>query len=212
MKKLRSLLLAMLCVVLIVPSMNVSAVTQRQTALNAYKKFLSTAKVNVLRSGDTYYDARNDRSVVYRGTKAANVKFALANINKDGIPELILTTSMGGLQYFGLFTYRCGRVRRITVMACEHDRPIGYYKETGVFVQRSYSNGVLGDWKYMHADRIKAYIMGSKGKDGSYYVIYEKEMTKNGFNARIRKETGGRSLSKFIFYQNTKINRSKKIK
>ena len=211
MKKLRSLIVLMLCLVLIVPSMNVSAATQKQKALKAYKQFLSTSKVNVLPRGEGYYDIKNDRYVEYKGTKSANVKFALAYINNDSIPELIVTANLGGRQYSGFFTYRSGKVRRITVMASENDKLIGYYKKTGVFIQRDYSDGVLGGWKYMSMDKIRAYIMGSKGEDGSYYVINEKMMTKNGFNARIKKETKNRSLSKFIFYKNTKTNRSKKI-
>lgn len=210
MKKLRSLFLVMLCVVLAVPCMNVSAATQKQKALKAYKKFLSTSKVNVLRRGDTYYDSRNDSSVVYKGTKAGNVKFALAYINNDDIPDLVLTANMGGLQYYGFFTYRSGKVRRITVQACEYDKVIGYYKKTGVFVQRHYSDGVLGNWIYMSMGKTSAYIMGSK--DGSYYVIRERMMTKKGFNNTIKKETRNRSLTKFKFFKNTKTNRNKKIK
>ena len=48
MKKLRSLFLVMLCVVLAVPCMNVSAATQKQKALKAYKKFLSTFFLSIV--------------------------------------------------------------------------------------------------------------------------------------------------------------------
>ena len=69
---------------------------------------------------------------------------------------------------------------------------------------------MLGNWIYMSMGKTSAYIMGSK--DGSYYVIRERMMTKKGFNNTIKKETRNRSLTKFKFYKNTKTNRNKKIK
>ena len=66
-RQLRAFLLAMLCIVLVIPAMNVSAATQRQKAIAAYKKYLSQSKVYVMPKGKTYYDYSYEKRT-YNGT------------------------------------------------------------------------------------------------------------------------------------------------
>ena len=110
-RQLKAFVLAMFCIVLIVPALNVSAVTQRQKAMAAYKKYLSQSKVYVMPKGTTYQDLGKKKDFTYNGTPGAQAKFCIANIDNDSIPELIVRTVDG--HYGSVLTYRNGKIVRL---------------------------------------------------------------------------------------------------
>ena len=54
-RQLKVLILAILCIVLVVPAMNMNAnaATQRQKAIAAYKKYMAQAKVYIMPKGSS---------------------------------------------------------------------------------------------------------------------------------------------------------------
>ena len=132
MNKFKSLLLIMLCVILVVPClarMDVSAATQRQKAMAAYKKWLCTSTIRVAAKGTRYFDMQTYTSRTYNGTRSGNVKFAIANIDNDGVPELIIYTKVGWNNIYGILTYKNGRIYRVYSYAGD-GRLMGYYNSS----------------------------------------------------------------------------------
>ena len=126
------LLLILTLVFTAIPAMPGEAASTKSKALSAYKKKLSASKVTVLPPGKkvtvNYYD-----TVTYRYSKSAAVKFAIAYIDNDNIPELILQDNR---YCYGVWTYKSGKVR------CVHwgdslTDPYGYYKKKGIFEENS---------------------------------------------------------------------------
>lgn len=223
MKKLRRLVLIMLCVVLIAPCMcmNVSAASQRQRALSAYKKWLSSSRVCVLKRGAHYTGSDGISYLTYRSTKATNVKFALAYIDNDNIPELIVYTKGGIHGLYGVLTYKNGKVRRVsssdgwTVL-------MGYYKKTGYILEKGYTEGCIVHKIYCKKvgnKLVSKFTQSMHGYDsGSDYVIHKSSskwpvsISKKTFYTKLRKEIRGQKKISFKFYKNTAANRKAKLK
>lgn len=216
MKKLKKIFMIMLCVVLITPCMNVSAATQRQRAISAYKKWLSATYVRVLQKGTVYYDDWAYKRCTYSKTKASAVKFALAYIDGDSIPELVVYTKKGHVELFGILTYKNGKVRRV-YSSTGSSKILGYYKKTGCFLERAFSEGTPYYDNYYKMSGAKSTKKYSKFSYSIYsteaeYYISGKSATKKAFTSGVQNLTKKKSMTKLKFYKNTKANRNKKIK
>ena len=156
-RQLREILLLMLCIVLVVPAMNmnVSAATQRQKAISAYKSFLSKSKVYLMSDGTSYPDYYSGKRYTYRGTPKADVKFCIAKIDNDNIPELVVSTTVGvGEKIYSVFTYKNGKLQRVI---CRIDAAfIGYYSKTGIYFERSFTDGTPYYESYYRLKGLKA--------------------------------------------------------
>ena len=216
-KKLKSLLLILLCVVLIIPalSMNVSAATQKQKAMAAYKKWLSQNYVRVIPKGTVIFDDWSYTKSKYSSTKASQVKFTVAYINNDSVPELVVYTKQGHIQLFSVLTYKNGKIQR--VYTSKGDSVFkGYFKKTGCFFVRSFTDGTPYYDRYCKMSGVKSSEQVRKFAYGysneADYFKGQQEISKSTYNSIVKKLRGGETITRVTFYKNTKANRDNKLK
>ena len=220
-RKLRTCLLLALLVSMIVPAASGHAITARQKALNAYKTMLSKSKVDIYGNG-RYYNAYNGTvdapGKTYRPTASSKVQFATAYINNDTIPELIVRTKTTSRQYlWAIYTYKNGRVVKVTYGGDYTEILLGYYQRTGLF-KRKYSKDMT--WEYHNKiSGTKAYPFASKltyksnGKSYRNYYIFVNSVRQNksysAYCSAFKKATGGKPFKRFNYHQNSAANRKK---
>ena len=227
-KKLRRGLILVLSIVMLLPAISGYAVTQKQKAMNAYKKWLGHSKVSVLKKGQEIadyngaYGGVEDRAS-YAPTKASKTEFAIAYINNDNIPELIVRTK--DQRYYSILTYRKGKVVRLkgTQEDGTYDTVKGYYKKTGVFFDaRSADFGIDRQIYYkMYAtkakDKLEVWIFNKGSKPSKEYEY----LTSSGktvscdhsvFKEKLKKLTKGKKPTNLKYYKNTAKNRNKILK
>lgn len=220
-RQLKAFVLAMFCIVLIVPALNVSAATQRQKAMAAYKKYLSQSKVYVMPKGTVYQDLGKRKDFKYNGTPSAKAKFCIANIDNDSIPELIISAKFDNRNFISLLTYKNGKVARICYD--EATEFLGYYPKTGFFLAKGViahmfkPEGVGYIDKYVKIIAGRAMLIMSKAvqpknKRPVEYLIDGEETSAKAFAAYRTKVTGGKSLLKVKLHNNTATNRNQKLK
>lgn len=223
-RQMKLFMLAMLCIVLVVPAMNVSAVTQRQKAINAYKKYMAQSKVYVLPKGSqgpVYLFSGN--KTTYNGTPASKVKFCIANIDNDSIPELVINCKLGlrsDIPAYTILTYKDGKIRRVTYETYASFK--GYYPKTGIYINHHITEGELIYINYIRMKGLRTTEVMYKGDWGSlkytsddykdWYNIGEKDCSAKTFAAYRSKITGGKSLIKVKMHSNTATNRNLKIR
>ncbi len=214
MNKFKSLLLIMLCVILVVPClarMDASAATTRQRAIAAYKKWLSAPKIRVAAKGTRYFDIQTYESRTYYDTRSGNVKFALANIDSDGIPELILYTKVGWNSIYGILTYKNGRIYRVYSYAGD-GKLMGYYKGTGYFFMRTYSDGTPFTDSYyrIYGAKIRRnFTKFDYGYGGEAdYTVGKTDVSRSTFVSKIRRAVQYKKKTNPTYYTNTSGNRS----
>jgi len=220
-RQLKAFVLAMFCIVLIVPALNVSAVTQRQKAMAAYKKYLSQSKVYVMPKGTTYQDLGKKKDFTYNGTPSAQAKFCIANIDNDSIPELVISAKFDNRNFISVLTYKNGKVCRISYHKATEF--LGYYPKTGVY----FAKGIIAHmYKPEGVGYSENYIKISGSSEKSImskdvqpenkkpveYSIGSKTVSAKEFAAYRTKVTGGKSLLKVKLHNNTATNRNRKIK
>jgi hypothetical protein len=220
-RKLRACLLLALLVSMIVPAASGHAITARQKALNAYKTMLSKSKVDIYGNG-RYYKAYNGTAEApgktYRPTASSKVQFATAYINNDTIPELIVRTKTTSRQYlWAIYTYKNGRVVKVTTGGDYTEVLLGYYQRTGLF-KRKYTKGFT--WEYHNKiNGTKAYPFASKltyrssGKSCHKYYIYvdgvRRDKSYSAYCSAFKKAISGKPFKRFNYHQNSAANRKK---
>ena len=214
------LLLFVLVLAFFVPSANGYASTQKQKALDAYKSMLSKSKVSILNSGSKYFDRKKNGLVTYSPTTSSKVQFAIAYIDNNDVPELIVKRSDG---LFAVFTYKNSKIYRVKAGdTC--DRFAGYYKKTGGYKLIDSSESYYDD-KIQYEDY---YLLTSSGstKKLSKYVrpnenkIEYRSVNKSNiitishasFKSKFVSLTKGKALTKVKYYSNTAANRKKYLK
>lgn len=213
-RQLRAFLLAMLCIVLVIPAMNVSAATQRQKAIAAYKKYLSQSKVYVMPKGKKYYDYSYEERT-YNGTASSKAKFSFVNIDNDGVPELVVSAMVSGIPTYTVLTYKNGKINRAYY---EFEAGfIGYYPKTGIFLEIGYTDGTPYNENYYKLKGVKApevmskFVYGSRPTE-AYYSVGGRDVSIRTFAAKRKSLTGGKSLLKPKVYSNTAANRKLRLK
>lgn len=212
MKKARKILLIVLCVVLFLPGIDGYAISQKQKALNTYKKFLAQSKVYVLRKGSTYYDLVGSKYVTYNGTSPSKVKFGLSYIDNDNIPELVVETKIKYIECCGIFTYKNGKLRRIYSGTGAHF--VGAYGKSGAFQIQFATDGddlrkvyKLKGLKYSEIctyDKVTPWSVR--------YYIGRNKVSKAKFVTKRNSVTKKRAIVKTRYYSDTKANRKKWLK
>ena len=204
LQKIKRCILLAVTIAVMVPVVSGFAATPKQEALNAYNRWLSGAKAQVMPKGFDELDGE-----LYTPTPASQTRFAIAYINNDSIPELIVQTSDG--VYQSILTYRNGKIVRIDSSHYITGLTKGYYSKTGVFVNLSKYFG----YKY--------YIMGTSGiterlgiltsvtpKEYYYYAKNGKSISlKNHTELRnkLMTFTKGKALTPVKYYANNAANR-----
>ena len=212
------LLLFVLVLALFVPSANGYASTQKQKALDAYKSMLSKSKVSILNSGSKYFDRKKNGLVTYSPTTSSKVQFAIAYIDNNDVPELIVKRSDG---LFAVFTYKNSKIYRVKAGdTC--DRFAGYYKKTGGYKLIDSSESYYDD-KIQYEDYYLLTSSGSTKKLSKYVTPDEIEyrsvnksniitISHASFKSKFVSLTKGKALTKVKYYSNTAANRKKYLK
>ena len=223
-RQLKVLILAILCIVLVVPAMNMNAnaATQRQKAIAAYKKYMAQSKVYIMPKGSSYYGEISERHI-YNGTSSLKAQFCIANIDNDSVPELVITGKIEGdnVSAYTILTYKNGKIRRVHYEYSK--RFTGYYPKTGIYVDRGdqpYACIRYCKLKGLNKPKVMMYNysyehMGDKRSEG--YCIGDPSMRGKSCSAKTfaayrKKITGGKSLIRVKFHNNTASNRKLKLR
>ena len=216
-RQLKAFLLVMLCIVLVVPAMNVSAATQRQKAMAAYKKYLSQSKVYVMPKGTSYSSSHG--KYTYSGTSASQAQFCIANIDGDGIPELIISAKYAEWYFCTVLTYKNGEISRIKYYKAADF--IGYYPKTGIYlIKEAYKkahyekgDGYSDRYEKMSGTSAKTVMAKEVQPLGeTAYFVDGKPCRIKAFAASRTQKTKGTSLVRGKFLKNTAANRNQKLK
>ena len=128
LQKIKRCVLLALAIVMMVPAVSGFAATPKQEAMKAYSRWLSGSKVQVMPKG---YEDLSD-GTIYTPTPASKTKFAIAYINNDSIPELVVRSSDNHFE--SVLTYRNGKIVRVDYTYELLGVMKGYYSKTGMFV------------------------------------------------------------------------------
>lgn len=206
------ILMCLMVVFVMVPSQNAQAASNKTKALKAYRSMMAkkTLKVN---DWTTY--------------QTKNCRFAIAYIDNNSIPELIVYNNkdVSHIQGFGaLYTYRKGKVQLVSTLMLDTRSRLGYYYKTGWFMDNTTYQGYGTDTFYkLFAGKLKTDMGYSRSVEynGRKYVITGYGITANGsyqsydattFNRSLTYNTGGKKFRTFKFYKNTKKNRLKYLR
>ena len=218
MVKALELFLILMLVLTAIPAMPGEAASTKSRALSAYKKKLSASKVTVLPAGKKVQN-RNDRYVTYRYSKRANVKFAIAYINNDNVPELILEDRHYG---YGVWTYKSGKVKCVH-WGDTYYSPYGYYRKKGIYEDISWSEGspfTKCFYQFKNGkmtEKLNKFVYEEGRPDADYYQFsgssrYPKEISKAVFKKKLKSYVGKTNVTKLSLKTNTSSNRKKYLK
>ena len=207
MKQLKKLLSLVLIFVLALAPLNVQAASNKTKALKAYKKLLSAKNI---RWGTNSYEPT---------VPAKNCQFALAYIDNDSVPELIVYNNKDVPHMVGyglLYTYRSGKVRLLGYINI--DNKLSYYKKKGVIVTSYVSGGTT--YSYFKLSKTKITNKLAIGIDvltqkKSYYTVSNdifKKTSKSKFNKALKKLVGSKKKTTIKFRKNNASNRKKYIR
>ncbi len=188
-----------------------------EKAFNGYKEFLAQDTVS------------RTVSTQEQSWKLVNCDFCTAYIDDDDIPELLLynfpdTDHVSG--YGQLYTFRDGKVCKVTDLNLNDVRGTGYYAKTGWFMDHyaaqgdcdvnvEFFNGKTVNDSYIGED-FKSDDDGNR-KDVSYstYNINGKGLKtidKKEYESILKEKTGGVEMTRYEFHKNTAENREKHLK
>ena len=217
-----------LSIAMLLPAISGYAATPKQKAMKAYNKMMSRSTVSIKKKGaklldpDGKYGGYEDVAK-YAPTKSSKTEFAIAYINNDNIPELIVRTN--DKRYYGIFTYKNGKVVRMT--GTQEDGTFntvkGYYKKTGAFFDvRSANFGIDRDIYYKMSSTKAVPQMevwtNSKGSKPSHeYSTFNRAgkvfpINHGAFNYKLKKLSKGKKATIVKYYKNTAKNRKKILK
>ena len=209
-------MLILTLVVAMIPAVSGEAASTKSKALAAYKKKLSKSTVTVLPRGKKVIDI-DDNYVTYKSSKKVNVKFALAYIDNNNVPELILQDDHYG---YGVWAYRHGKVTCVHWEDSYGD-PYGYYRKKGIYEDKTYTEGSPF---YKHFYKYKSGKMTQKlgkfvfqeGEPEAEYYIHSgsssREVSKSTFRKKLKSYVGSTKVTKFKMHKNTSKNRKKYLK
>lgn len=206
---LLSLMVLFVAVVLMIP-VQTQAASAKSKALKAYRKLLSKSTIKWNEYG-TY-------------VKTKNCSFALAYVDNNSVPELILQTydTSHAEGYGSLYTYRNGKARLVTGLSLNGS--FRYYKKKCIFIDNYTGSGVSQDY-YTKLYKGKAYTKLGKATEYDWNGNISRktytncsnsssyrQISKSTFKKRLKKLVGSRKVRTVIFRANTKYNRSKYLK
>ena len=206
------LLLILMLVFTAIPAMPGEAASAKSKALSAYKKKLSASKVTVLPAGKkvtvNYYD-----TITYKYSRRANIKFDLAYIDNDNIPELILQDNR---YCYGVWTYKSGKVKCVLWGDSLTD-PYGYYRKKGIYEDVHYTEGSpfykqFYQFKNGKMSHKMTKIVLEEGEPDAEYIIHSKTVSKAAFKKKLKSYVGNTHVTKISLKKNTSTNRKKYLK
>ena len=179
--------------------------------VKAYKKLLSQRSVNW------------DNTTLE--LKTSKMEFALAYIDNNSVPELIIDTGGQTPHAVGwglLYTYRNNKLTYVGTL--ELNNTLYYYKKKGIILDNYTGGGATADtYRLLKNGRIYNKLQ----RNGYYnyatweidrYEYYDssssrmKSISKSKFNSKLKKLVGSKKAAAVKLYENNKANRSKYIK
>lgn len=203
---------------LMIPAMPGEA-SARSTAISRYRALLNRSRISVLPQGQMVFNTY-DEYVRYWSSGRSDVKFCLAYIDGDSIPELILRDHRYG---YGVWTYTNGHFRCLQ-WADAYSQPVGYYKKKGVLRDNEGTEGAFLDRNYykLQAGKKKQHLQYEHCFDNQYKVNVLSRYIRSGnrwksassgvFYKNLKKYTGGASMSRIYLHNNTAANKKKYLK
>lgn len=209
----------LLLTTLLVHGENVQAASAKTKALKAYGKLMAKSKTADF-------------------TQNSSSSFALAYIDNDKIPELIIQNFYGGMikGNYAVYTYRNGKVKRVAGPDTL-GTSISYYKKKGVIRGSLWYTVPMGgpgegttycqmkkgkivsilkkevfepNEAYGRTKTESSWFYDTSGKGNKF-----KSLSKKSFNSKLKKMTGSKkptTLKSIKFYENTAANRKKYLK
>lgn len=147
------------------------------------------------------------------GYKAASksCEFALAYLDNDSIPELIVRDKSVGVGW--VYAYRSGRAKLSEEVVL---RNFYYYKKAGIYLVSGYGFNWGGEfyYKFSKGKSTLQYEKNDNFFDGVSYMKGKNRIriTKTEYNRRVKKLIGSRKKIAVKFYKNTKANRIKYLR
>ena len=140
---------------------------------------------------------------------AGKVSFSVVDINRDGIPELFLSTSYvyHAMGYEAVYIFDEGKVK----FACSEDGIKSYYPNSGIVEMSKFEYG----WhtRYWKIDNGEADIVASIDSTKSTYDWKNKEVTKTKFHKLLKKNAGKKvNVTDKYWHKNTSSNRKNMLK
>lgn len=211
-------LMIVVLMTLMIPALP-SEASAKSTALSQYRKLLNKGRISVIPQGKKV-EAPNYSVVKYWSSKASDVKFCLAYIDGDNVPELILSDEDYG---YGIWTYKNGRFRCL-FWEDHYCSPVGYFKKKGIFRDNEYSEGTPFTRDYYKLrigskrQRIqyescnegpeRLEIWGRYIKSGGKF----KKVSSAAYYKNLKKYTGKTSMTRIYLHKNTGTNKKKYLK
>lgn len=212
--------LILVLMTLMIPTMPTEA-SVRSTAIAKYRMLLKKGRISVLPQGKMVTN-NNDDPVRYWSSKASDVKFCLAYVDGDDVPELILRDYHYG---FGIWSYKNGSFRCLHYSGADVQM-VGYYKKKGVFRENTNLGIGIFDRKYYKLQTGKSKYCfqyehclsngtaSSTTVHGRYILSgnKEKRVSSSAFYKNLKKYTGGASMSRAYLHNNTAAKRKQFLK
>ena len=209
---------------LLVTGMQAQAASAKKKALKAYKKFLSNNKIAVIPNGTPL--AYDDEFVVrYHPTPSGQVKFALAYLDNNKIPELIVLENShkydSGSQGIGIFTWKNRKVKRVGYIKGSggisysyfNPRSVGYYLKRNVLMLSSdVSEAQSTSYYEVKGGNLEMALCKMVSYGEKDYRSYYDSLSGREFNRRLKSMTKGRKLTKLVFRSNSAADREKYLK
>ena len=209
-------LMLMVMIVAVIPAVPSEASAQ-SIALSKYRQLLSKSRVSVLPQGKQIF-SDDYRWVKYYSSDARYVKFSIAYIDNDDVPELILHDTRYG---FGVWTYKGGYFRCL-YWTDFYDFPIGYYKKKGIFRTNAGTEGspFYREYYKLQTGKKAVEIQHQNCNEGEYGVVNwgfyigksQKKVSSSAFYKNLKKYVGSTKMTQIYMHNNTQANRKKYIK
>lgn len=194
----------LICLVLILAMPIVAnAAVSRAKVVKAYSTFLAKSQLKF-------------RDNIYVNTK--DVRFALAQIDNDSIPELVILYSKGcrASGWGAIYRYANGKVKRIATPCFADAKEIGYYRWKGIIKDSSYIAGVGPFTSFLRLKNGKVSrlqlthsIRTNVSPWLETYSYNGKSCTQARYSYYLKKYVGTTKKSLFRFHKNTSANRKK---
>lgn len=203
-------LLTAFSMLLPVTSVTSNAASAKKKALKAYSKFLSSETISWEGSWSV---------------SSANCSFAIAYVDNNSVPELIVENSMDNPHAAGygiLYTYKNGKVKKVANLELNGGTFI-YYKKKGIF-KDNYSQA---GWFTTHIYKFSGKRASEKliadinmaGAPANVSSVYYKVsgtkhtvITKSAYKKKLKSLTKSKKSTKAKFYKNTAAKRKQKLK
>lgn len=209
-------LMLMVMIVAVIPAVP-SEASAKSVALSKYRQLLSKSRISVLPQGKKIM-GDDYREIRYYSSASKYVKFSIAYIDADDVPELILHDTRYG---FGVWTFKGGYFRCLQ-WGDFYDFPVGYFKKKGIFRINATTEGspFYREYYKLQTGKKLVLIQGqsmNEGEDrlenwGFYIGNSRKKVSSAVFYKNLKKYVGTTKMTQIYMHNNTGANRKKFIK